>query len=96
MAAYDVHAAEVFGRCAPTAGLEPFGQLVEQVMTTEPYASAQRVFYSWTTAPRTTTATRHEVNRRQWRLVAPVGRPVASAAHGFVRFLDGELGPCVP
>lgn len=44
-AAYDVHRARVFGRCEPTTGIEPFGRLVEQVMTTEPYASARRVFW---------------------------------------------------
>lgn len=35
----------LFGRCEPKTGIEPFGRLVEQVMTTEPYASAQRVFW---------------------------------------------------
>jgi len=45
LAAYDVHAARVIGRTAPTTGIEPFGQLVEQVMTREPYASARRVFW---------------------------------------------------
>src|SRR5215213_3065451 len=45
LAAYDVHAARVIGHCAPTTGIEPFGQLVERVMTTEPYASARRVFW---------------------------------------------------
>jgi transposase len=45
LAAYDVHAARVLGHCAPSTGIEPFGQLVEQVMTTEPYASARRVFW---------------------------------------------------
>ena len=29
----------------PTTGIPPFGRLVEQVMTAEPYASAQRVFW---------------------------------------------------
>jgi hypothetical protein len=29
----------------PTTGIEPFGRLVGQVMTTEPYASAERVFW---------------------------------------------------
>ncbi len=33
------------GRCEPTTGIAPFGRLVEQVMTTEPYASARRVFW---------------------------------------------------
>jgi transposase len=45
LAAYDVHHARVIGRTAPTTGIEPFGQLVEQVMTSEPYASARRVFW---------------------------------------------------
>jgi transposase len=45
LAAYDVHAGQVIGRTAPTTGIEPFGALVEQVMTTEPYASAARVFW---------------------------------------------------
>jgi transposase len=45
LAGYDVHQARVIGRCAPTTGIEPFGQLVEQVMTSEPYASAKRVFW---------------------------------------------------
>jgi transposase len=45
LAAYDVHRAQVLGRCAPTTGIVPFTELVEQVMTTEPYASARRVFW---------------------------------------------------
>src|SRR4051812_49843987 len=45
LAAYDVHAARVFGRTAVTTGIQPFGELVEQVMTTEPYAWARRVFW---------------------------------------------------
>jgi transposase len=45
LAAYDVHQARVFGSCAPTTGIVPFMALVEQVMTTEPYASATRVFW---------------------------------------------------
>jgi transposase len=45
LAAWDVHHARLFGRCEPTTGIEPFGRLVDQVMTTEPYASARRVFW---------------------------------------------------
>jgi transposase len=45
LAAYDVHQAKVFGRCAPTTGIEPFMALVEQVMAQEPYKSAKRVFW---------------------------------------------------
>ncbi len=35
----------VMGRCAPTTGIDPFSELVEQVMTQEPYASARTVFW---------------------------------------------------
>lgn len=45
LAAYDVHRARLVGRTEPTTGIEPFGRLVEQVMTVEPYASARRVFW---------------------------------------------------
>ena len=45
LAALDVHQATVMGRCAPTTGIAPFTDLVEQVMTREPYASARRVFW---------------------------------------------------
>jgi hypothetical protein len=45
LAAWDVHHARLFDRVEPKTGIEPFGRLVEQVMTTEPYASAERVFW---------------------------------------------------
>lgn len=45
LAAWDVHRAKLFGRCEPTTGIVPFGNLVEQVMTQEPYVSARRVFW---------------------------------------------------
>src|ERR1700682_2021065 len=44
-AAYDVHHARVLGQIAPKTGIEPFEKLVSHVMTTEPYASARRVFW---------------------------------------------------
>src|SRR6266567_731520 len=44
-AAWDVHQAKLFGRCAPTTGIAPFKRLVAQVMGSEPYASAKRVFW---------------------------------------------------
>lgn len=43
--AYDVHRAKLIGRVEPTTGIAPFTALVNQVMTTEPYASARRVFW---------------------------------------------------
>ncbi len=45
LAAWDVHRAKLFGRCEDKTGIEPFGRLVAQVMTAEPYASARRVFW---------------------------------------------------
>ncbi|MBT2476846.1 IS630 family transposase [Streptomyces sp. ISL-94] len=45
LAAYDVHRAHAIGRCEPTTGIVPFMNLVTQVMTSEPYASAKRVFW---------------------------------------------------
>jgi DDE superfamily endonuclease len=44
LAAWDTRRARIFDRCAPKDGIKPFGQLVEQFMSIEPYASAQRVF----------------------------------------------------
>jgi hypothetical protein len=45
LAAWDVHHARLFGRCEPTTGIEPFDRLVAQVMTTQPYAAAERVYW---------------------------------------------------
>jgi transposase len=45
LAVWDVHQATLFGRCEPATGIAPFGRLVTQVMSTEPYASATPVFW---------------------------------------------------
>jgi hypothetical protein len=45
LAAWDVHRAKIFGRCEAKTGIEPFARLVDQVMSSEPYASARRVFW---------------------------------------------------
>jgi transposase len=45
LAAWDVRRGQVTGRCEDTTGIAPFSRLVEQVMATEPYASANRVFW---------------------------------------------------
>jgi hypothetical protein len=45
LAALDVHRARLLGRCEASTGIEPFGRLVDQVMTQEPYRSARRVFW---------------------------------------------------
>ena len=45
MGAYDVHAARLFGTVAEKTGIVPFMELVDKVMTQEPYASARRVYW---------------------------------------------------
>jgi hypothetical protein len=45
LVAREVGQARPFGRCEPTTGIAPFGRLVTQVMGSEPYASAARVFW---------------------------------------------------
>jgi hypothetical protein len=45
LAAWDVRRGYVTGRCEATTGIEPFGRLVTQVLTQEPYRSAKRLFW---------------------------------------------------
>ena len=45
LAAWDVRRGQVTGRCEHTTGIAPFCRLAEQIMTAEPYASANRVFW---------------------------------------------------
>ena len=45
LAAMDVHAPKLFGRCEATSGIVPFDRLVDQAMKREPYRSARRVFW---------------------------------------------------
>jgi hypothetical protein len=44
LAAWDVHHANLFDRVEAKTGIEPFGRLVEQLMSSEVYASARTVF----------------------------------------------------
>jgi len=45
LAAWDTKRAKIFGRLEAKNGIGPFDRLVGQVMSKEPYASAQRVFW---------------------------------------------------
>jgi hypothetical protein len=45
LAAWDVHHANLFDRVEAKTGIEPFGRLVDEVMGTEPYKTARRVFW---------------------------------------------------
>lgn len=40
LAAYDVHRAQVLGLCSETTGIDPFMELVDEVMARQPYALA--------------------------------------------------------
>jgi hypothetical protein len=67
LAAMDVHdpARGLFGRCEANTGIEPFGRLVAQVMTSEPHASAQRVF--WIVDNGSSDAGKRSIDRLQGR-----------------------------
>jgi hypothetical protein len=45
LAGWDVHHATLFDRVEEKTGIESFGRLVDDVMATEPYASARTVFW---------------------------------------------------
>ena len=45
LAAWDVRRAKVFGCCDVTTGIAPFGRLIQQVISQEPYRKAKRVFW---------------------------------------------------
>jgi hypothetical protein len=78
LAALDVHdpGRGLFGRCEAKTGIEPFGRLVEQVMTSEPYKSAQRVF--WIVDNGSSHAGQRSIDRLQgaWRNLILVHLPV--------------------
>ena len=45
LAAWDVHRGMIMGRCEPKTGIKPFGLLVDQVLSHDPYADATRLFF---------------------------------------------------
>jgi len=45
IAALDVHRFKLFGRCTRRSGIDPFDQLVAEVMNQPPYNQARRVFW---------------------------------------------------
>jgi hypothetical protein len=45
MAAWDVRQAKIFGLCKDSTGMDGFHELVDVVMSQEPYRSARRVFW---------------------------------------------------
>jgi len=63
LAAWDVHHANLFDRVEAKTGIEPFGRLVDQVMSAEPYKSARRVF--WIVDNGSSHAGKTSINRMQ-------------------------------
>jgi hypothetical protein len=53
LTAWDVRRAKLFGRCESRTGIAACDRLVAQVMAQDPYRSAKRVFWIWTTGPGT-------------------------------------------
>jgi len=76
LAAWDVHHANLFGRVEQKTGIEPFGRLVEEVMKSEPYASAKRVF--WVVDNGSSHAGRASIERLQgrWKNLRLIHLPV--------------------
>jgi hypothetical protein len=67
MAAWDVHHANRFDRVEEKTGIVPFGRRVDEVMNTEPDASARRVFWVAATAQATAVGRRSPACRRRTR-----------------------------
>lgn len=76
LAAWDVRRAKIYGRCEKTTGIAPFGRLLKDVMTQEPYRSAHRVF--WTMDNGSSHRGQACIDRIQqrWPTVVPVHTPV--------------------
>jgi transposase len=74
--AYDVHRATLIGHVAPTTGIVHFAALVKKVMSTEPYASARRVY--WVVDNGSSHAGRASIKRmgKAWPRVTLVHLPV--------------------
>lgn len=76
LAARDVRRAKIFGRCEPKTGIVPFGRLMKDVMSQEPYRSARRVFWTMDNGSSHRGETSIERITNQWPTVVPVHTPV--------------------
>jgi hypothetical protein len=76
LAALDVHGTRLFGRCEERSGIEPFDRLVDQVMESQPYRSAKRVF--WIIDNGSSHRGDKSIKRLQerWKNIVPVHLPV--------------------
>lgn len=76
LAAWDIRRAKIFGRLEEKNGIGPFDRLVSQVMSQEPYISAQRVF--WIIDNCSCHRGEQSVKRlkKQWPNIIPVHLPI--------------------
>ena len=87
LAAYYVHRRKVVGRCENTTGVAAFTDLVSHVMTPEPYALADRVF--WIVDNGCSHRGQAEIDRLQRKVLSPNDccaspRMLMSASSGLV------------
>jgi DDE superfamily endonuclease len=76
IAAWDVRAAKVFGRCETTTGIRPFERLVAQVMKQPPDHSSPRVFWIMDNGSSHRGQACIKRLQRRWPTIIPVHTPV--------------------
>jgi len=76
LAAWDVHRAKIFGRCERKTGIKPFERLVDQVMSQEPYRSAQRVFWVRDNGSSHRGTISDDRLTKRWPTIIPVHTPI--------------------
>lgn len=76
LAALDVHRSCIFGRCEQRSGIEPFDRLVSQVMESQPYCSAKRVFWIIDNGSSHRGDKSIKRLRKIWKNIVPVHLPV--------------------
>ncbi len=76
LAAWDVHRAKIFGRCEQKTGIQPFERLVEQIMSQEPYRSAQRVFWIMDNGSSHRGQASNARITEKWHTIIPVHTPI--------------------
>lgn len=75
-AAWDVRRAKVHGRCEKQTGIAPFERLLEQVMSTQPYKSAPRVFWIMDNGSSHRGEASNARLKRRWPSIIPVHTPI--------------------
>lgn len=90
--AYDVHRAHLVGTTAPATGIAPFGQLVAKVMTSEPYASAKRVFWIVDNGSSHNGARSIERMRQAWPTAQLVHLPIHASWLNQIEIVFSILG----